>query len=140
MFLYCSYFVFEGIVITIIIINCVIVGCRMSPERAPASALAVSSHSVLRGEERPMYLHRPTSSRSQDVAHLLAATFRELFTRESVPADTVSYLHQARGGADEYHEQYVAALQQVSGGATWIPDLSFNCTIISATCTIFHCY
>ena len=68
----------------------------------------------LHGEEPPMYLQRPSSARSQDVTHILARTFRQLFTRDSVAPDTVQNLTQSKGGDDPYHEKYVEQLQKVS--------------------------
>ena len=65
------------------------------------------------GQEPPMFLQRPSSARSQDVTHVLARTFRQLFTRDTVAVDTIENLHKSRGGEDEYHEKYVAALKQV---------------------------
>ena len=69
---------------------------------------------MAQGAEPPMFLQRPSSARSQDVTHVLARTFRELFTRDSVGQDTVQYLNQSRGGDDSYHEKYVEALQKVN--------------------------
>ena len=66
------------------------------------------------GEEPPMYLQRPSSARSQDVSHVLARTFRQLFTRDAVAPDTVRYLNTSRGGDDNYHGMYVEALHKVS--------------------------
>ena len=71
------------------------------------------SNHQLQGDEPPMYLQRPSSARSQDITHILARTFRQLFTRDAVGPDTVHYLNKSRGGDDEYHERYVEALRQV---------------------------
>lgn len=73
----------------------------------------MSQSQVPRGEEPPMYLQRPSSARSQDVSHVLARTFRQLFTRDAVAPDTVEYLNTSKGGDDAYHEKYVEALHQV---------------------------
>ena len=67
----------------------------------------------VQGDEPPMYLQRPSSARSQDISHVLARTFRQLFTRDAVGPDKVQYLNTSRGGDDEYHEKYVEALRQV---------------------------
>ena len=64
--------------------------------------------------EPPMYLQRPSSARSQDISHILAKTFRQLFTRDTVDGATVKNLDQSKGSLDEYHEIYVAALNKVS--------------------------
>lgn len=65
------------------------------------------------GDEPPMFLQRPSSVKSQDVTHILARTFRELYTKEVVASDTIQYLNVSRGGEDEFHESYVIALQKV---------------------------
>jgi hypothetical protein len=61
-----------------------------------------------------MYLQRPSSERSQDVSHVLAKTFRELFTRDVIGADMIRNLSVSKGGPDQYHERYVTALQEVN--------------------------
>ena len=68
----------------------------------------------MKGEELPMFLQRPSSGRSQDVSHVLAKTFRELFMRDTVGQDTVRNLSVSRGGDNAYHERYVESLQKVS--------------------------
>ncbi|XP_019622348.1 PREDICTED: deleted in lung and esophageal cancer protein 1-like [Branchiostoma belcheri] len=65
------------------------------------------------GTEPPMYLQRPSSGRSQDISHVLASTFRELFTRDVVTPDTVKYLNTSRHGDDVYHERYVEDLRKI---------------------------
>ena len=67
-------------------------------------------------QEPPMFLQRPSSAKSQDVQHILAKTFRQLFTRDAIAPDTVHFLNKSRGGEDPYHEKYVEALQKV----TWL--------------------
>ncbi|XP_013414779.1 deleted in lung and esophageal cancer protein 1 [Lingula anatina] len=67
----------------------------------------------VQGQEPPMYLQRPSSARSQDVTHILAKTFRDFFTRETVRPETIRNLAVSREGGDEYHERYVEALQKV---------------------------
>ena len=75
----------------------------------------MASPQQLHGDEPPMFLQRPSSARSQDISHILARTFREFFTRDAVPPETVKYLNTSRGGDDDYHETYVEALRKVSG-------------------------
>ncbi len=75
---------------------------------------AAQPNKQLQGDEPPMYLQRPSSARSQDITHVLARTFRQLFTRDAVGPDTVQYLNTSRGGDDEYHEKYVEKLKQVA--------------------------
>ncbi|XP_030834708.1 phospholipase A1 member A-like [Strongylocentrotus purpuratus] len=45
-------------------------------------------------DEPPMYLQRPSSGRSQDVTHVLARTFRDIFTRDLVEQETVKNLNK----------------------------------------------
>ncbi|XP_060064823.1 deleted in lung and esophageal cancer protein 1-like [Ylistrum balloti] len=68
---------------------------------------------VQRGEEPPMFLQRPSTGKSQDVRHILAKTFRELYTRDAISADTVANLGVSKHGDDPYHERYVEALEKV---------------------------
>nr|XP_006817129.1 PREDICTED: LOW QUALITY PROTEIN: deleted in lung and esophageal cancer protein 1-like [Saccoglossus kowalevskii] len=63
--------------------------------------------------EPPMYLQRPSSGKSQDVTHILASTFRELFTRDFVEQERVKNLNISRSTDDEYHERYVEQLRKV---------------------------
>ena len=60
-----------------------------------------------------MYLQRPSTGRSQDVRHILARTFRDLYTRDAVRPDVVKNLQVSKGGDDPYHERYVDNLQKV---------------------------
>ncbi|KAK2147788.1 hypothetical protein LSH36_535g01010 [Paralvinella palmiformis] len=60
-----------------------------------------------------MFLQRPSSASSQDITHVLAKTFREFFTRDAVPPDTVKYLNTSKGGDDVYHEKYVESLRKI---------------------------
>ncbi|XP_030846689.1 deleted in lung and esophageal cancer protein 1 isoform X1 [Strongylocentrotus purpuratus] len=64
-------------------------------------------------DEPPMYLQRPSSGRSQDVTHVLARTFRDIFTRDLVEQETVKNLNKSRSGDDSYHEKYVEELRKV---------------------------
>ncbi|XP_056008414.1 deleted in lung and esophageal cancer protein 1-like isoform X2 [Ostrea edulis] len=65
------------------------------------------------GGEPPMFLQRPSTGKSQDVRHILAKTFRQLYTRDTIGPDTVKNLSVSKGGDDEYHERYVEQLQKV---------------------------
>uniref|UniRef100_A0A8W8MX88 Deleted in lung and esophageal cancer protein 1 n=1 Tax=Magallana gigas TaxID=29159 RepID=A0A8W8MX88_MAGGI len=60
-----------------------------------------------------MFLQRPSTGKSQDVRHILAKTFRQLYTRDTISPDTVKNLSVSKGGDDEYHERYVEMLQKV---------------------------
>ncbi|XP_076461366.1 deleted in lung and esophageal cancer protein 1-like isoform X2 [Babylonia areolata] len=66
-----------------------------------------------RGQEPAMYLQRPSTGRSQDIRHILARAFRDLYTREAVRPETVKNLQVSKGGDDPYHERYVDRLQKV---------------------------
>ena len=65
-------------------------------------------------EEPPMFLQRPSTGKSQDVRHILAKTFRQLYTRDTISPETVKNLSVSKGGDDEYHERYVEMLQKVT--------------------------
>ncbi|XP_071102579.1 deleted in lung and esophageal cancer protein 1-like [Haliotis cracherodii] len=65
------------------------------------------------GQEPPMYLQRPSTGHSQDVRHILAKCFRQLYTRDAVRPETVKNLQVSKGGDDPYHERYVDSLQKV---------------------------
>ena len=80
----------------------------------------------LQGAEPPMFLQRPTSASSQDISHILAHTFRQLFTRDVVGEDTVQYLSKSRGSEDVYHEAYVDALQTVTSYSGHIVTVFVN--------------
>ena len=60
-----------------------------------------------------MFLQRPSVAKSQDVRHILARTFRDLYTRDTIGPDTVRNLNVSKGGDDPYHERYVENLQKV---------------------------
>ena len=62
----------------------------------------------------PMFLQRPFTGKSQDVRHILAKTFRQLYTRDTISPETVKNLSVSKGGDDEYHERYVEMLQKVT--------------------------
>lgn len=57
--------------------------------------------------------HRPTSEKSQDISHVLANIFKDIYTREIIGNDTVSNLTQTKRGGKNYHDKYVEELQQV---------------------------
>ncbi|XP_071812080.1 deleted in lung and esophageal cancer protein 1-like isoform X2 [Apostichopus japonicus] len=67
----------------------------------------------LQHEEPPMFLQRPSSGSSQDVTHILASTFRDLFTRDFVEQESVRNLNKSRSGDESYHEKYVEELRKV---------------------------
>ncbi|KAK7110848.1 deleted in lung and esophageal cancer protein 1-like isoform X2 [Littorina saxatilis] len=66
-----------------------------------------------RGQEPAMYLQRPSTGRSQDVRHILAKAFRDLYTRETIRPETVKNLQVSKECDDPYHERYVESLQKV---------------------------
>ncbi|XP_078378630.1 deleted in lung and esophageal cancer protein 1-like isoform X2 [Oculina patagonica] len=63
--------------------------------------------------EPPMHLQRPSSGRSQDVSHLLASVFREVFTRDVIGEDTVKNLAVSKSGDAGYHDKYVEQLRKI---------------------------
>ncbi|XP_034024820.1 deleted in lung and esophageal cancer protein 1 [Thalassophryne amazonica] len=60
----------------------------------------------------PENRHRPASRKSQDISHVLANTFKDIYTRDIIGKDTVSNLIKTRTGQDSYHDRYVQELQQ----------------------------
>lgn len=75
--------------------------------------MKVQGNVTARGEEPPMFLQRPSTGKSQDVRHILTRTFRDLYTRDAIGAETVRNLNVSKGGDDPYHERYVESLQKV---------------------------
>ncbi|XP_031565846.1 deleted in lung and esophageal cancer protein 1-like [Actinia tenebrosa] len=63
--------------------------------------------------EPPMHLQRPSSARSQDISHVLASVFREVFTRDVVGEQTVKHLTTSRSGEEGYHDKYVRQLEEI---------------------------
>lgn len=63
--------------------------------------------------EPPMHIQRPSSARSQDVSHILASVFRDVFTRDVVGKEVVNHLATSRSGEQGYHDKYVTQLHQV---------------------------
>ncbi|XP_074623643.1 deleted in lung and esophageal cancer protein 1-like isoform X1 [Acropora palmata] len=63
--------------------------------------------------EPPMHLPRPSSGRSQDVSHLLASVFREVFTRDVISDNTVKNLAISKSGDSGYHDKYVEQLRKI---------------------------
>ncbi|XP_058478852.1 deleted in lung and esophageal cancer protein 1 [Solea solea] len=57
--------------------------------------------------------HRPASGKSQDISHVLASTFKELYTRDIIGKDTLANLIKTKSGQNGYHDKYVEELQQV---------------------------
>uniref|UniRef100_W5MU52 Uncharacterized protein n=1 Tax=Lepisosteus oculatus TaxID=7918 RepID=W5MU52_LEPOC len=68
------------------------------------------------GSEPPMNRHRPASEKTQDISHLLASIFKQLYTSEIIGKDKIANLEKSRGGGNSYHEKYVEELQKVSKG------------------------
>ena len=85
-----------------------------TPDGEQPVAEECQNDDVGKSNEPPMYVARPSSARSQDVTHILVRTFRELFTRDTIAPDTIQYLTTSRCSDDEYHQQYVDALLEVT--------------------------
>ncbi|XP_077158787.1 deleted in lung and esophageal cancer protein 1 isoform X2 [Paroedura picta] len=77
-----------------------------SGDRA-ASAVAGQS------PEPSMCRHRPASELTQDISHLLASLFKNIYTSEVIGKDTVDNLIKSRGGDNPDHEKFVEQLQKV---------------------------
>ncbi|XP_029384985.1 deleted in lung and esophageal cancer protein 1 isoform X2 [Echeneis naucrates] len=56
--------------------------------------------------------HRPASGKSQEISHILASIFKDLYTKDIIGKDTLSNLTRTKGGGSSYHEKYVEELQQ----------------------------
>ncbi|XP_023263678.1 deleted in lung and esophageal cancer protein 1 [Seriola lalandi dorsalis] len=56
--------------------------------------------------------HRPASGKSQDISHVLASIFKDLYTKDSIGKDTLSNLIKTKSGQSSYHDKYVEELQQ----------------------------
>ncbi|XP_038584685.1 deleted in lung and esophageal cancer protein 1 [Micropterus salmoides] len=56
--------------------------------------------------------HRPASGKSQDISHVLASTFKALYTKDILGKDTLSNLIKTKSGRSSYHDRYVEELQQ----------------------------
>ena len=82
--------------------------------------------------EPPMHLQRPSSGRSQDVSHLLASVFREVFTRDVIGEDTVKNLAISKSGDAGYHDKYVEQLRQVSSKPYCVLSRNKNSTCLKA--------
>uniref|UniRef100_A0A4W6DBE1 DLEC1 cilia and flagella associated protein n=1 Tax=Lates calcarifer TaxID=8187 RepID=A0A4W6DBE1_LATCA len=47
-----------------------------------------------------------------DISHVLASTFKDLYTKDIIGKDTLSNLIKSRSGRSSYHDKYVEELQQ----------------------------
>ncbi|XP_026871989.2 deleted in lung and esophageal cancer protein 1 isoform X2 [Electrophorus electricus] len=63
--------------------------------------------------ESSMSRHKPASSTTQDISHLLASIFQDLYTTEVIGKNTVASLTKSRRGDNNCHDKYVEELQQV---------------------------
>ncbi|XP_062982585.1 deleted in lung and esophageal cancer protein 1 [Elgaria multicarinata webbii] len=63
--------------------------------------------------EPSMYRHRPASELTQDISHLLASIFKNMYTAEVIGADAVQNMIKSRGGDNSHHELFVKELQKV---------------------------
>ncbi|XP_044196282.1 deleted in lung and esophageal cancer protein 1 [Thunnus albacares] len=57
--------------------------------------------------------HRPASGKSQDISHVLASIFKDLYTKDIIGKDTLSNLTKTKKGRSSYHDRYVEELQQI---------------------------
>ncbi|XP_046879409.1 deleted in lung and esophageal cancer protein 1 isoform X5 [Hypomesus transpacificus] len=65
------------------------------------------------GFDPSMNRHRPASEKTQDISHLLASIFEDVYTTEIIGKDTVANLTKTRRGGNTHHDKYVEDLQQV---------------------------
>lgn len=63
--------------------------------------------------EQLTYLQRPDSTKYQSIAHVLARTFKDLYSTDTPNANAFQNLSDSRFGDDEYHEEYIEALMKV---------------------------
>uniref|UniRef100_UPI0037E93989 deleted in lung and esophageal cancer protein 1 n=1 Tax=Semicossyphus pulcher TaxID=241346 RepID=UPI0037E93989 len=56
--------------------------------------------------------HRPASGKTQDISHVLASIFKDLYTKEIIGKDTLSSLIKSKNERSSYHDRYVKELQQ----------------------------
>uniref|UniRef100_A0A3Q3L0I4 DLEC1 cilia and flagella associated protein n=1 Tax=Mastacembelus armatus TaxID=205130 RepID=A0A3Q3L0I4_9TELE len=90
----------------------------------------VSSHKpasgksqVITGNKSQQPFHPESLCYEHDISHVLASTFKDLYTKDIIGKDTLSNLIQTNNGRSSYHDKYVAELQQV----------------INLTLTMHHC-
>lgn len=60
-----------------------------------------------------MFYPKPSSERAQDVSHILASTFRDLYTRDVMGKDVVRYLMTSSEGSNEFHKRCMRELKLV---------------------------
>ncbi|KAL8164844.1 UNVERIFIED_CONTAM: hypothetical protein K2H54_010552, partial [Gekko kuhli] len=78
----------------------------------PSGDRAVSM--VARQSPEPsMCRHRPASELTQDISHLLAGMFKNIYTSEVIGKEAVDNFIKSRGGDDADHEKFVEELQKV---------------------------
>ncbi|KAG7317632.1 hypothetical protein KOW79_018667 [Hemibagrus wyckioides] len=65
------------------------------------------------GIEPSMNRHKPASEKTQDISHLLASIFKDLYTAEVIGKDAVANLTKSYKGGNDHHARHVEALQQV---------------------------
>lgn len=95
---------------------------------------------------------RPASLRTQDISHLLARVFRNLYTAQVIGEDLSDSLIKARGSEDSRHEEFLDQLQQVYSGCGLSRDVlrmqprrsegrypNFTCTHVNDISSAFLC-
>ncbi|KAM9332633.1 deleted in lung and esophageal cancer protein 1 [Pholidichthys leucotaenia] len=55
---------------------------------------------------------KPTSGKTQDISHVFASVFKDLYVNDIIGKDTVSNLIKTKNGRSSYHDIYVNELQQ----------------------------
>ncbi|XP_075308844.1 deleted in lung and esophageal cancer protein 1 [Odontesthes bonariensis] len=56
--------------------------------------------------------HRPASATSQDISHIFASIFKDVYTADIIGRDTLSNVVKSKNGPSAYHDRYVEELQQ----------------------------
>ncbi|XP_050996394.1 deleted in lung and esophageal cancer protein 1 [Acomys russatus] len=78
----------------------------------PTRSLRAGFQAIPPLPEPQMLSLRPASLRTQDISHLLARVFRNLYTAQVIGDDLSNSLIKARGSEDARHEEFLDQLQQ----------------------------
>lgn len=86
----------------------------MTPEKGEVMPPGTPKHITPEpsAHEPPMFYPRPSSERAQDVSHILASTFRHLYTRDVLGKDTVRNLTKSSDGSNEFHQKCMKQLKE----------------------------
>ncbi|TSK98411.1 Deleted in lung and esophageal cancer protein 1 [Bagarius yarrelli] len=76
--------------------------------------LEESEQKCVNGMDLFINRHKPASEKTQDISHLLASIFKDLYTTEIIGKETVANLTKSYTKKNPHHAKYVEALQQVN--------------------------